>query len=330
MTQGDPAQTGRAPTGPPRETIRWEAQLDGKVRSGPVVAGRTVVTSATRRLVAVSLDDGAVQWETDLGAQIRHTVAYYDGTVFAPTEAGVAAVGIESGETRWTRTLRGGAATDVTIADGTVLVASGRQVIYGLNPADGSVRWDSVPFNFGGLQTSSADERQVYGGGENAFFAMVDGARQWTREIGAGIVGAPTVGSEYVFVGLNSAKALAVEKASGNLEWEARLDGRATASPALDERSVYVTAGGTIHKLQRGSGDEVWRRGLDNTCVVAPVVTDESLFLATTSGTIYSLSKANGTTFWKHNAEMTIQSDPAVADGRLYIGSDSGQLFAFE
>jgi outer membrane protein assembly factor BamB len=257
-------------------------------------------------------------------------VAYYDGTVLAPTDTGIVAVNVESGERRWNRTLKGGAATDVTVTAGTVLVASGNQVIYGLNAGDGSVQWDSVPFNFGGLQTSSADDRQVYGGGENAFFAMVDGARQWTRESGARIAGAPTVGDEYLFAGLTSARAVAVEKASGKLEWEARLDGRATASPALGERSLYVPAGGTIHKLQRGSGDEVWRRGLDNTCVVAPVVTDESLFVATTSGTIYALSKANGTTFWKHEADMTIQSDPALADGRLYIGSDSGQLFAFE
>lgn len=133
-----------------------------------------------------------------------------------------------------------------------------------------------------------------------------------------------------MFVGTNAATALAVETASGNVECEARLNGGATASPALDGRSLFVPAGGTLHKLQRGSGDKVWETGLDNTCIVAPAITDEAIYLATTSGTIYSISTDNGTVFWKHEAEMTIQSDPALAGGRLYVGSDSGQLFAFE
>jgi outer membrane protein assembly factor BamB len=330
MVQGDPRQTGQADAGPPRETVRWEVDLGGKIRSGPVVAGGRLFTTANKRLFAVSLDDGATLWRADLGGQATNTAAYYDGRVFVPTENGVVAVDARSGSRQWTRTLKKGVVSDVTVTAGTVLVTGGKQVYYGLNAADGSVRWDSVPFNFGGLQTLSADGRRVYGGGENAFFAMQDGARQWTKELGGGIVGAPTVGDKYVFVGTNAATALAVEKDTGNTEWETRLNSGTTASPALGSRSLYVPAGGTLQKLQRGSGDKVWETGLDNTCVVGPVLTPEALYLATTSGTIYAISTDNGTVFWKHEAEMTIQSDPALAGGRLYVGADSGQLFAFE
>jgi outer membrane protein assembly factor BamB len=330
MTQGGPRATGQASAGPPRESVRWERQLGGKVRSGPAVAGDRLFTTANKQLVAVALDDGSELWRTDVGGQVTHSVAYHDRTVVVPTENGVVAVDAESGSRLWARSLKQGAATDVTLTAGTAMVASGRQVYYGLDVADGSVRWDSVPFNFGGLQEASADGRQVYGGGENAFFAMQDGARQWTKEIGGGIVGAPTVGDRYLFAGTNSATGLAVDKETGNVEWETRLNGGATASPALAGRSVFVPAGGTLHKLQRGSGDKVWETGLDNTCVVAPALTEEAIYLATTSGTIYSISTDNGTVFWKHEAEMTIQSDPALAGGRLYVGADSGQLFAFE
>lgn len=330
MVQGDPRQTGQADAGPPRETVRWEVDLGGKIRSGPVVAGGRLFTTANNRLFAVSLDDGATLWRTDLGGRATNTAAYYDGRVFVPTESGVVAVDARSGSQVWTRGLQKGVVSDVTVTTGTVLVTGGKQVYYGLNAADGSVRWDSVPFNFGGLQTLSADGRQVYGGGENAFFAMQDGTRQWTKELGGGIVGAPTVGEKYVFVGTNAATALAVETGTGNTEWETRLNAGATASPALGSRSLYVPAGGTLQKLQRGSGDKVWETGLDNTCVVGPVLTSEAVYLATTSGTIYSISTDDGTAFWKHEAEMSIRSDPALAGGRLYVGSDSGQLFAFE
>lgn len=120
----------------------------------------------------MSLDDGSTLWRTDLGARVTNTAAYYGGRVFVPTEESLVAVDAQSGSRQWTKGLKKGVVSDVTVTAGTVLVTAGTQVYYGLNAADGSVRWDSVPFNFGGLQTLAADGRQVYGGGENAFFAM--------------------------------------------------------------------------------------------------------------------------------------------------------------
>ncbi len=124
-------------------------------------------------------------------------------------------------------------------------------------------------------------------------------------------------------------------------KWIFRTGGSVSATPAVDEDSVYVPDwSGKIFRIDRETGQEVWRRDVSDITGVpfdfaraTPAVASDRLVFGDQAGNfregarVIALDKQTGGTLWvsevdDHPSAMITQS-AVVYDGRVYVGVSS-------
>jgi outer membrane protein assembly factor BamB len=113
-----------------------------------------------------------------------------------------------------------------------------------------------------------------------------------TTDFSSNIYTSPAIFETHIYVGENSGRAYAVNKADGSLAWQ------------------YDTGGDSFR---------------DN----APAVWNNSVFFAAESGKMYSLNRLSGTLNWIFDTGGRIRgSSPVIANDTLYFGSETGTFYA--
>lgn len=112
----------------------------------------------------------------------------------------------------------------------------------------------------------------------------------------------PSVREGAVYMPLAAGNLIALRLSDGKLEWRAEVGGDITASPAADERAVYV-ASQTLTPLE---------------------------YAARTEGTLRALSRASGVALWARNVPSPLRGEVAVDETGIFGSGRDGQLYAFE
>lgn len=330
---------------------RWAHDLDSGYVGGSVAVDdeRVVVGTFDARIVALDRAGGEQLWETSVDDHPKAVVfgspVIVDGLVvvgvgsyevFAPGDPStfrghVVALDVETGAEQWRFWMTAGDATEgpgvsvwsspaVDTDRGVVYIGTGQAYALPAPPrSDALVALD--------LHT-----------GEEVWSTQFTAGDTWTIAAPTGLdadVGAvPNLfevdGVAAVGVGDKAGVYRALDRETGEVLWERRLtaggaQGGVMASAAVAEGTVYVASNDASQKadlvaLDAGTGDEVWRVGVD-AHVTGPVTwAGGVLYLADDSGRIAAYDAGDGTRLWAHEVPFPAAGGISVIDGTVYAG----------
>ncbi|MEP6791079.1 MAG: outer membrane protein assembly factor BamB [Ramlibacter sp.] len=283
----------------------WRASAGGPIAAGVGSDGKlAAVITASNEVVAFS--GGKQAWRQKLGAQ-GYTAPFVAGDrVFVlAADRSVSAFDGQTGHKLWTQRRPGEPLVlrqaGVMLAVGDTLVAGlgGRMV--GLNPINGSIRWEAAIATPRGTNDI---ERLVDLVGRTSRVGNVVCARAFQASVGCvdavrGTVlwtkaanGADGVhgDGETVYGTESDGKVVAWRRDTGERAWTSdRLLHRGLTAPLAVGRSVVIgDSTGLVHLLSRVDGTPLTRLSTDGTAVAAsPVLAGNTLVVVTQGGGIY-------------------------------------------
>ena len=283
----------------------WRAKLTEPIGAAVGSDGRLVAV-VTRQNELVVLENGRELWRQKTQAQGFTAPLVAGGRVFhLAADRSVTAFDAASGRRLWSQQRPGEALVlrqaGVLLAVGDTLVVGLGSRLVGLNPANGSARWDApiaTPRGTNDVERLvdvigrvSRDAEVVCARAFQAAVACVNTSRGnvlWSKPA-SGSVGLH--GDDRLVFGVESdGKVMAWRRADGQLSWSSeQLRYRGLSTPLVVGRSVVVgDASGLVHWLSRDDGALLNRMGTDGSAVVSgPVLVDGTLVVVTRQGGIF-------------------------------------------
>jgi outer membrane protein assembly factor BamB len=284
----------------------WRGSAGAALATGAGTDGKLTAV-ITRDNEAVMLDAGGkVLWKAKLPAKTFTAPLVAGARVFIVlADRSIHAFDGTTGKKLWTQQrpseplVLSKAGTVLAVGDTLVIGSGGRLV--GLNPGNGSTRWEAPIASPRG--TNDVERLVDLVGGASrvgnvvcarAFQAAVGcvdaarGALLWSRPANGseGIHGDGTL----IFGTEGDGKLIAWRRSDGQPAWQSdRLQYRYLSAPLLLGRSVVVgDSSGNVHLLSRDNGSPLNRLSTDGSAIMGgPVLAGESLVVATQSGGVF-------------------------------------------
>ena len=110
-------------------------------------------------------------------------------------------------------------------------------------------------------------------------------------------------------------------KTKGPIGWNS------TPVAPRDDEGVYVaSADGSLYKIERESGELIWRYDSASMMIAGPVVRTKDVLIGTTDGSLIKLDANSGAQQWKVHFNHPLVTVPAVANQHLIVPSLSGKI----
>jgi outer membrane protein assembly factor BamB len=284
----------------------WRASAGAPISAGVGSDGK-LTSVVTRSNEVVTFAGGAEPlWRQKLGAQAYTPPFVAGGRVFVlAADRSVSAFDGQTGRRLWNQQRPGEplvlrqAGVMLAVGDTLVVGLSGRLV--GLNPANGSVRWEApiaTPRGTNDVErlvdlvgTVSRVGNSVCARAFQSRIGCVDAERgtvEWTKPA-SGADG--LTGDERLVFGTESdGKVVAWRRDNGERAWSVdRLLHRSLTAPLALGRSVVVgDSTGLVHMLSREDGSPLNRMSTDGTAIAAPpVLAGNTMVVVTSGGGVY-------------------------------------------
>jgi outer membrane protein assembly factor BamB len=286
----------------------WRTNIGTPIAAGVGSDGKLAAV-VTRGNEVVAIAGGREVWRQKLAAQAFSAPFVAGGRVFVlAADRSVNAFDGQSGRKLWTQqrpseplVLR---QSGVMLAVGDTLVVGLAGRLTGLNPLNGSIRWEAPIASPRGINdverlvdlvgTVSRSGNTVCARAFQASVGCVDaerGSLLWSKPAN----GAQGVdGDDSLVFGTEAdGKVLAWRRADGESAWNTdRLRYRNLTSPVVVGRSIAIgDSAGFVHLLSRADGSLMNRLSTDGSPVVAsPVLAANTLIAVTRSGAVYGFA----------------------------------------
>ena len=283
----------------------WRASAGAPVIAGAGSDG-SLVAVVTNDNNLVGMVDGKVLWREKLSAQAYTSPFVAGKRVFVlAADRSVSAYDGQTGRKLWTQSRPGEPLVlrqaGVLLAVGDTLVAGQGGRMAGLNPANGTVRWEVPIASPRGtndverlvdlVSPVSRLDNSVCARAFQAALGCVDAGRgtlTWTKAANSGVgIG----GNETIVAGSESdGRVVAWRRDSGERSWiHDTLTHRGLTAPLVVGNSVAVgDSFGFLHVLAREDGRLVNRLATDGSAIIAaPVVAANTMVVVTRNGGVY-------------------------------------------
>jgi len=285
----------------------WRASAGAPLAAGAGSDGKLVAV-ITRANELVALSGGKEAWRQKLSA-VGYTAPFVaGGRVFVLTaDRAVSAFDGQTGYKLWTQQRAGEPLvlrhSGVMLAVGDTLVVGLSGRLAGLNPLNGSVRWE-VPL---------ASPRGI-----NDVERLVD------------LVGSPSRVGDTVCARAFQASVGCVAANRGALMWTKPANG--SEGVHGDDRLVFGTeADGKVVAWKRDSGDRAWvSEGLLHRGLTAPLALGRSVVIGDSQGFVHFLSREDGKLLNRVATDgSAIAAAPVVAGNTLVVVTRNGAIHGF-
>ena len=286
----------------------WRTNLGTQLAAGVGSDGR-FSSVVTRDNELITLDGGREIWRQKLTAQSFTSPLVAGGRVFVlAADRSVSAFDAQSGRKIWSQQRPGEslvlrqAGVLLAVDDTLVVGLSGRLV--GLNPTNGSIRWESP----------IASPR-----GTNDIERLVD------------LVGGVSREGSVICARAFQAAVGCVDTLRGNLLWSKVAMG--SIGIHGDEKSVFsVENDGKIISWKRGDGEHIWvSERLRYRNLTAPLVIGRSVVVGDDTGLVHFLSREDGSALTRIATDgSAVIAAPVLAGGTLVVVTRSGGVFGFK
>ncbi len=283
----------------------WRVQVGAPIMAGVGSDGKTAAVVTSENDV-VAIESGRVLWRQKLPAQAYTPPLVAGGRVFVVSaDRSVTALDGASGRKLWTQPRPGDALvlkqSGVLLAVGDTLVVGQSGHLLGLNPSNGSVRWDATIATARGTNDVerlidlvgrvSRVGNVVCARAFQSTVGCVDATRgqvQWSKKSN-GSVGVD--GDEKLVIGAEAdGKLVAWNRADGERVWSSELlMYRDLSAPLLVGKSMLVGDGtGLLHVLSRENASPLNRLATDGSAIsVSPVLAGKTIVAVTRNGGVY-------------------------------------------
>jgi len=150
----------------------------------------------------------------------------------------------------------------------------------------------------------------------------------WTYEAGESIESSAAIVDGSVYVGTQAGELLALELATGKLQWKYKTTaGIAESSPAVEGGLVYIgDSAGVVHAVDAHTGKGAWTFKTESEIKSSPVVIDGKVLIGSYDQHLYALEAKTGKLLWKLEAAGPVHSTAGVLDGTAFVSGCDGQL----
>jgi outer membrane protein assembly factor BamB len=178
-------------------------------------------------------------------------------------------------------------------------------------------------------------------------------SEQWAYTItSTTIYTTPIVDGDLVYVGTYSGKVLSLntlarsqnltfpQQRYGEWKWDCPIDkaksNAIVADLAMSEDALYVvSSNGRVYSLDKGSGDENWKREdipvLAEKLWTSPAIQDDAIYVSTFDGHVCALSaETGGLLDWSFESEAGFASSPVIYEDTIFLGSFDRYLYAIK
>ncbi len=213
------------------------------------------------------------------------------------------------------------------VAGGVIFAPNSDKSIYALDKT-GALVWKaqathamwSRPVSDGTLLYAGSMDHHVYA------FKQNSGAQVWkSDDLGGALVGDVALSPKNVlYIGTLSSKMAALDAASGKTLWQTPSKGWAWADPLIaGDLVIFSDLEGYIYALDAASGTIKWQvqpdTGANRAITAAPVVVENTLYVASHAGVLYAIDLTTGVVSWNKTIGGKIYSDLALNGDHILI-----------
>ena len=292
----------------PRNGVeKWRLPVGEALSAGVGSDGiRSAVVTVSNQLVVV--DTERELWRQRLGAQAYTSPLVAGGRVFVLTaDRALSAFDGKSGRRLWSQQRPGEplvlrqAGVLLAVGDSLVVGQAGRLV--GINPANGTVRWEAP---IASPRGTNDVERLVDLVGDVSRVGDVVCARAFQSHVGC------------------------VNAVRGNLVWTQAANGAEGVHGDAD-RVIGSEADGRVIAWRRSDGQRLWSVDtLQYRSVTAPALLGRSIVVGDGNGMLHFMSREDGSALTRVNTDgSAVVSQPALVDGTLVAVTRSGGVYGF-
>jgi len=154
---------------------------------------------------------------------------------------------------------------------------------------------------------------------------------------------APAADNERAYMPLGNGSIVSVRLSDGGLIWKSDIGGTLSASPAVDNKNVFVAseslptpksvypqATGILRALSRQSGLTTWMRTLPSPIRGVINLNDQNLFVNSADGRLYALRKETGEIRWIKYNSSPFSSLNLLEGQTLYTYDADGDILSIE
>lgn len=318
----NPARTGAAAQGPTlRGELRWRFETDAPLLASPaVVDGVVYQPTGDRRIVALSAQDGSLLWERPTSGPVDSSPAVVDGLVYYGQRDGqMLALDQKTGELVWSTDLApilGGP----VVYRGVVYVGGGDGFLHALDAKTGDPLWnfEAGGWLVGGMPVNDRVIAVTNSSGDIRIVDIKTGQQRLFYDAVNSVAGNVVLQGDRLFLTTLAGRVAAVDWQKREIPYER----------SLLRWRLQFWVWGLTDAVPRQKG-LVWQKGLGRrTRASAPVVLEDTLYVATHRGKLLAMDTGSGAVRWEYDAGQPIFSSPAVAGAVAYIGTDEGTLHA--
>lgn len=285
----------------------WRRQISQGISAG-VGSDGTLAAVVTKTNELVALDAGIEIWRSKLSAQTYTAPLVAGGRVFVVTaDRAVSAYDGKTGRRLWIQQRPGEPLilkqSGVLLAVGDTLVMGQGARLVGLNPGNGTTRWESPV----------ASPR-----GTNDIERLADLVGRVSRE------------GDVVCARAFQASVGCVNAARGNLLWSQPANGSEGLHGDAD-RIFGAEADGRVIAWKRQDGQKLWTsERLQYRTLSAPLVLGKSVVIGDSNGLLHFMSREDGTPLSRVATDgSAIIAAPVLTDGALVVATRNGSIYGF-
>jgi outer membrane protein assembly factor BamB len=150
----------------------------------------------------------------------------------------------------------------------------------------------------------------------------------WEAPAQDGVLGAPAIVGEHVFVGILGGELLCLDRETGDLIWSYKSVKKVPknsfapgflASPTVTDDSVYIgDEDGVFHAINRKTGKQRWVYQTFAEIISSASIVGKTVIFGSYDSNLYCLNM-DGTLNWKYETMDRVNGSPAVSNGFSFV-----------
>jgi len=304
----------------------WEIPTTGPVHTSAAVSGNTLYVGLQDwRVLALDRHTGKTLWEFTMQSPVSGSASVAEGMVYIGSMDGfLYALDAATGALIWQFKTAEQALSPPAIEAGTLFLSSGDGSLYALHARTGQSwlrfrtpeRLQDAPVVANGL---------VYFPSGGQIYALSAGAREIPGQYQLTLVWAQLWIWQFPVPrppGQPGGKwRFSPTQRSGGI----------ISAPAVAPDALYVgDTNGNFYAREAQKGDALWQVKVGGAIMASPVIIGPRVYFGALNGVLYALDRADGALLWTLGFEAPIHATPVVASGRLYIRTTDGWLHCIE
>ena len=201
-------------------------------------------------------------------------------------------------------------------------------VLFSLNAKTGGLRWrisvgknPTAPVIYNGLI--------LIGDTEGLSEFSETGDRQWKIPTVGNIIPRPIIIEDNVLCADSYGYVYSLAISNGQEQWRLKFSNESYLSQTHDE-NMYLTSGNNCYAVKRNDHTIAWTFPSKGRITSAPVLSNDTVYLASWDNFVYALDAETGGLKWKYQTGWGFDRSPAVSKGLTFVGSMDNNLYAFE